>query len=238
VKTEKLQLCLLISGGGTTMKSIIEACQSGRLNRIEPALVVASKPRIGGLAKAISLGVNTTVIRQKPAATFGQRLLDCFEENHIDIIGQYGWMPLTPGSVIAKYPNRMINQHPGPLDPGYLDFGGDGMYGRRVHAARIGFVRLTDRCHWTEATAQRVDPQFDRGPVLHRQAININPDDDPESLAANLLPIEHEVQIQTLAMFQDDKVEEQMRTSRLVGPEEQQHLIVAKEWAIRLYPSG
>lgn len=57
----------------------------------------------------------------------------------------------------------MINQHGGPLDPGRPDFGGRGMYGRRIHCARLYFVRATQRGFFTEATAQRVALQYDRG---------------------------------------------------------------------------
>src|SRR5437588_342377 len=82
---------------------------------------------------------------------------------------------------------RIINQHPGPLDPGRPDFGGKGMFGRRVHAARLLFVNQTGHDFWTEATSQRVAENFNEGPVLNRKQLNILPDDTVETLAARLL---------------------------------------------------
>lgn len=113
----------------------------------------------------------------------------------------------------------MVNQHPGPLDPGHPDFGGPGMYGRRVHAARLYYVRETEEDrerHWTEATAQRVAPQYDEGAVVRRTVVPIQLDDDPISLQQRVLPVEHRVQIETLEMFAENRVTMCVRPERLI----------------------
>lgn len=239
-----MRIALLISGGGTTAASIIQACASGKLSEVTPACVIASSSDIDGIARIEALnflGLKIVVIDPKAFAdseTFGEEILKVCQENAVDFIGQYGWLCLTPTNVIAQYEGKMTNQHPGPLDPGRPDFGGKGMFGKRVVAARLLFAQKTAENRWTEATAQRVGTEFDKGAVLHKKQVEILPEDTVESLAARLLPVEHEVQIETLKMFANGTVKEIVRSEPLVKPEEYAILNECKQQAIKLYPQG
>lgn len=244
---EKLRLALLISGGGTTMQEIIRACHNGRLPRVEPACVIASTPHAGGIPKAQALGLtarNIVVIdpaAQSSVSQFGDALIRVCRRERVDIVGQYGWMPKTPASVIEAYQGMMINQHPGPLEPGRPDFGGQGMFGRRVHCARLYFLRQGQRLPadmWTEATAQRVSTELDKGAVLRTRKVLIRDEDDPYSLQERVLPEEHRVQIDTLRDFTDSKVEEMVRDLHLIGHMEHEFLVTAKRIAALLFPKG
>src|SRR3989338_4157665 len=134
-----LRLAMLISGGGTTAAAIIKACRDGLLSGIEPVLVIASKQNINGIEIVKNLGIpekDILVIAPKQFPTsekFGETIIKACRQKNVDIVGQYGWLCKTPVNVIEAFRDRMINQHPGPLDPGRPDFGGPGMYGRRVH---------------------------------------------------------------------------------------------------------
>jgi phosphoribosylglycinamide formyltransferase-1 len=167
---------------------------------------------------------------------FGQAIVNECQKRAVDFIGQYGWLCLTPKNVIKAFQGKMVNQHPGPLDPGHPDFGGKGMYGRRVHAARLMFVRKVNRDFWTEATAQRVAVNFDQGAVLKRKRVPILENDDVDALQARVLPLEHEVQIETLQDFSNGTVKELNRDKPLVLPGEESILEECKREAIRLYP--
>ncbi len=238
------RLAILASGGGTTAEAIMKACQSGRLSGINPACLVASRPDAGAIKKMQQLGMpreNIFVIEPKKFSNeeeFGNAILRVLKEQNVDLVGQYGWMIKTPGNVIAAYQNFMINQHPGPLDPGRPDFGGKGMFGVRVHAARLLFVRSVGRDFWTEATAQRVAEQFDEGAVLACTRLAILPADDPRSLAARLLPLEHETQIATLEDFMNGRVREFVREMPLVRKGEEAILEESKKAAMLLFPQG
>ncbi|MDO8617291.1 MAG: formyltransferase family protein [Candidatus Uhrbacteria bacterium] len=244
-----IRLALFISGGGTTMEQIILACQSGSLKgKIEPALVIASRANAGGIKKALNVGIardRILIIDPKRCASpegFGISLWAVCRLEEIDFIGQYGWMPLTPQNVIDTYASRMINQHPGPLDPGHPDFGGKGMYGRRVHAARLLFVRQTGRDFWTEATAQRVDAKFDRGAVIKTERVPIEPDDDVAALQQRVMAAEHRVQIAVLEDAADGRSPpaggEMVREERLVRFGEEGILAECKQTAVWLFPRG
>ncbi len=239
-----MRIALLISGSGTTAEAIIKACTSGRLSGVEPALVIASRADSGGIVRAKEAGIkeeDIVVIDPKTFAgseEFGQAIIVECKKRNVDFVGQYGWMIKTPENVIREYEGMMTNQHPGPLDPGRADFGGVGMYGMRVHQARLCFVKKTDREYWSEATAQRVAVHFDEGAVVHSKRVEILPDDTAETLAARMLPIEHEVQIETLQMFANKAVKEIIRDTPFVFPGEEGILKVCKKEAVQLYPNG
>ncbi len=240
----KLRLALLISGGGTTMREIIRSTRDDRLPGIEPALVIASRPDASGLDKAAALRIperDLIVLERKTFMSldaFGASILAECRRRSIDLIGQYGWLPLTPRNVIEAYAGRIISQHPGPLDPGRPDFGGKGMYGRRVHCARLLFVRQTTRDYTTTVVAHHVTAEFDRGTVIHSATIPILDDDDPITLQQRALPFEHQVQIETLQFFANRGVPSSQRAEPLVRDAEVGCLEESKRIAGLLFPKG
>lgn len=252
----KLRIAMLVSGGGTTMAAILNSIRTGFLSQVEPALVIASRNKIGAIEKARIGGVSEKdiVIFRRAAYdsphAFGDAMLNECARRGVDFIGQYGWLVKTPTNVIEAYPNMIVNQHPGPLDPGRPDFGGIGMYGRRVHCARLFFVWATARpeyrypkyAYWnhffTEAVCHRVLPEYDKGALIKRTTIPINPGDTVDSLQARVLPCEHMIQVETLRDFSHGKAEERPRTEPLIRPEDYNILEWAKEIAIKVYPKG
>ena len=242
---DKLRIAMLISGGGTTMQAIIRACKNGALkDKVEPVLVIASRAEAGGLQKACDEGIpnhNVLLIARTDypdPLDFGEAILMACQKRRVDFIGQYGWMVKTPANVIEAYQNMMVNQHPGPLDPGKPDFGGKGMFGHRVHCARLYFVRKVKRDFTTEAVAQRIALEYDQGAVLRKRVIPIQKDDDPISLQERVLPEEHLVQIETLEDFADGNVIEITRRTPLVFSGEEKVLAEAKKIAKMLFPKG
>lgn len=244
-----MKVTLLISGGGTTAEAIINAAKSGRLASgklagVEIACVIASTPEAGGIERAKKAGVpekDVLVLSPKAFATreeFGGAIIKECRARGADFVGQYGWLVKTPENVIEAFAGRIVNQHPGPLDPGRSDFGGKGMFGRRVHAARLFFVRAVNRDFWTEATTHRVIAEYDKGAVLHAKRVPIIPDDTSETLAARTLPVEYEVQIETLAMLARGEVREIVRETPLVLLGEEKILEEAKRKAIEFFPNG
>jgi len=239
-----MRIALFISGGGTTMEAIIKACKSNILQNIIPVLVVASKSNILGIKKALNCGIqeeDIVVLNRRSFITeenFGQAILSECKKRNVDFIGQYGWLIKTPQNVCKAYEGKIINQHPGPLDNLRPDFGGRGMYGLRVHQARIEFVRKTNHDFWTEATAHYVISNFDEGKIIKREQVPIFINDTAEILRARMLPIEHKVQIEVLKDFSEGKVEEFYRDKPLVRVEEENILKECKELAIRMYPNG
>lgn len=239
-----LRIALLISGGGTTTEAILKACALGKLKNVVPVCVIASKPGIPGMERAQNAGVDPqNIIVLKPAdfssrEAFGEAIITECKKRSVDFIGQYGWHPKTPTNVVEAYKGMIVNQHPGPLDYPRPDFGGKGMYGRRVHCARMLFVREVNRDFWSEATAHRVTEGLDQGSVLARRAVAIETADDVETFRSRMLPVEHAVQIETIRDFVGGTVKEVTRDEPLVRPGEEPILEAAKRAAGFLYPQG
>ena len=212
-----LATAILISGSGSTAEAIITAVQSGKLVGIKPVVVVASSSDAGGIAKAKKLGIKTEVVSKSDykGDAFGKRLLQVMDEFEVDLISQNGWLPLTPAILVAKYRGRIINQHPGPLDPGgKVDFGGKGMYGERVSCARLMYARVTGE-NWTESTVHQVSEEYDKGNLIQISRMEFGKTAKLTSLAdlakkpqallaavnreqVRLLPIEHKNVIKAL----------------------------------------
>lgn len=233
----------MISGGGTTAKAIISACFANEL-AIDPVLVIASKKKIEGIIRIQETGFDKRNVviadprQYKNEDEFAEKLITECKNRKVDLVGQYGWLPLTPKKFIQAYQGKIINQHPGPLDPPRPDFGGKGMWGRRVHCAVLYFRRATNHDFWTEATTHLVTDQFDKGEVVRRRQIEIKPDDTVADLQKKVLPIEHKVQIEALADFVDKKVRIYHRKKNLIKENELEILKISKEIAAALYPHG
>lgn len=258
-----MNLAILISGGGSTAEAVIKSSQGGELkNLITPSVVISSDPQAGGVEKAKALGVPVEIIDRNNFSSqteFGLNILKICQQYNVEIISQNGWLTLTPKNVIEQFNQKIFNQHPGPLDPGRDDFGGKGMFGARVTAARIIYCLLTQDLHpWTEATTHMVTEEFDKGAIIRKETLELpiiqekitfeelqhNTSlinciiDMTKQVQKELLPIEHKNVIATLKDFATNNVALFTRTERLVGEMHLPTLHNSKELAIQLFPNG
>jgi phosphoribosylglycinamide formyltransferase-1 len=213
---------------------------------MDVACVVASNSTAGGLDKARLLSIpNQDILIINPndyrgednkvdQNNFGQKIVDELKQRNVTVVTQNGWLPLTPEIVIQEFEGRIFNQHPGPVP----EFGGKGMYGRRVHAARLLFARMVKRDYWTLATGQRVHKDFDLGKVVKSAQVEILPTDTVDDLQQRVLPVEHQVQIEMLKDFVNNRLTEVSIRESLILPGEEDQLALAKKMAIMLYPHG
>ena len=101
-------------------------------------------------------------------------------------------MKLLPIEIIKRYRSRIINIHPALLPK----YGGQGMYGINVHKA---VIEAGDTI--SGATVHFVDEIYDHGAILIQRTVPVLPGDDPESLAARVLEVEHRILPQAVGMF-------------------------------------
>jgi len=176
-----IRLAVLISGGGTTLKNLIEKIAESQLDA-EIAIVVSSNPDAGGLnhAKAANIPskvfakAKTTAAEEYRDAVFGA----CREAN-VDLVVMGGFLKhiLIPDD----FENRVINIHPSLIP----DFCGKGFYGQRVHKAVLEAGATKSGC-----TVHFVDDEYDHGPVILQREVDVLPDDTPQSLAARVFEAE------------------------------------------------
>lgn len=156
-----------------------------------PVLVLSNDPEAGGLEKARAMGVPTAAVDHKPFGkdreAFEAALNAALEKAAPDIICLAGFMRiLTPG-FIAKWQGRMLNIHPSLL-PKYK--------GLNTHARAIEAGDAEAGCSVHEVTAE-----LDGGPILGQARVPIEPGDTPETLAARILPMEHQLYPAVLRRF-------------------------------------
>lgn len=192
-----MRLALFASGGGSNAGAILDAVDAGRL-RAEPVLLVSDRPGAGALARAEARGIPTEVIAPLSDAThFAQALLDALARQEADAIALAGYLKKIPDPVVWAFKDRILNVHPSLLPA----FGGAGWYGARVHRGV-----LDAGCRVSGATVHLVDDEYDTGPIVLQEAVRVEPDDTPETLAARVLAVEHRLFPRALALLADGRL--------------------------------
>ena len=172
-----VRVAVLASGGGTNLQALLDACGPDSPARI--TRVVSNNARAGALERARQAGVSAIVLHDPDDA---RELLAALADAEIVVLA--GYLRLVPAPVVARFARRMINIHPALLPA----FGGPGMYGRRVHEAV-----LASGASESGATVHFVDEHYDRGPVIAQRTVPVRTGDTPETLAARILAVEHEL---------------------------------------------
>ena len=194
-------IAVLVSGGGTNLQAILESERRGENPNGQVALVVASKPGVYALTRAEQFGVPTAVVARRDYAdseAFDAALLDVLAGHNIDLVVLAGFLSVLGPSVIAAYPNRILNVHPSLIP----SFCGPGFYGLRVHEAALARgVKVTG------ATVHFVNEECDGGPILLQKAVDIQPGDTPETLQKRVM-VEAEWKLlpKAIAMVCNDEV--------------------------------
>jgi len=181
------RIVVLISGSGSTMQNLIDRTRSGQL-RAEIAGVVASKPGILGVDRARNAGVPVNVVEKQPLETFGERTFRAIEEYRPDLVVLAGWVHLL--KIPPGFPAKILNIHPSLLPA----FGGQGMYGQRVHEAVLASGAKFSGC-----TVHVVDGTYDTGPILLQRSVLVEAGDTPETLAAKVQAAERQAYPEAIA---------------------------------------
>lgn len=193
-----MKIAVLISGGGRTLKNLLELIEVEQLP-VEIALVIASSAAAGGLTHAEAAGVPTSVVNRHDYATdelFGAAVFSRCRTAAVDLVVMAGWLKLTP--IPDDFSGKVINIHPSLLPA----FGGQGMYGDRVHAAVI-----ERGCKVSGATIHFVDNEYDHGPIIWQQPTPVFDDDTPATLAKRVFELEKEAYPHVLRLFAAGRVQ-------------------------------
>ncbi len=205
-----MRLALFASGSGTNAGAVLDAIERKQLPA-EAALLITDRPNVGALDRAHARGVPTAVIA--PAdfpddAGFAHALQDALVRHEVDTVALAGYLRRIPAAVVWGFQNRILNVHPSLLPA----FGGAGMYGRRVHEAVIAYgSRITG------ATVHFVDAGLDTGPVILQEAVEVRPDDTPETLAAAVLAVEHDLLPRALRLLAAGRIHVEDRRVTIDG---------------------
>jgi phosphoribosylglycinamide formyltransferase-1 len=182
--SDRLQMVVLISGGGTTLRNLIEHANAGQL-KAEIAAVVSSSAGAKGLKHARLVGMASYVVESRSCGgleQFSKAVFDHCRAAKADLVVMGGWLKLL--KIPEDFAGRVINIHPALIP----SFCGTGMYGPRVHEAVLAGGAKVSGC-----TIHFVDDHYDNGPIIAQQAVPVLGGDTPASLAARVFAAECEL---------------------------------------------
>jgi phosphoribosylglycinamide formyltransferase-1 len=186
-----MRIALLASHQGSTLQAVIDAYQAGRLRAV-PAVVISNNSSSEALRRALRAGIPQVHLSHanRPApGQLAEAMLECFEHHQVEWVVLVGYMKRLEPEVIARYRGRIINTHPALLPK----FGGQGMFGMRVHEAVI--ASGDPQCG---ASVHLVDEQYDTGAVIRQASVPVFLKDTPEALCERVQVREKSLLVEVL----------------------------------------
>ena len=186
-----IRLGFLVSGRGSNMLAIMNACAAGRL-AAEPVVMISNNADAAALDIAKNRGIPAYHLSQTTHPDPGQldkAITGVMKKYLVDLVVLAGYMKLVGSKLLEEYRNRVINIHPSLLPL----HGGKGMYGINVHKAVIAAGEKQ-----TGVTVHLVNSKYDDGLILAQRKIDVATTDTAESLATRVLGVEHELYVEVL----------------------------------------
>jgi phosphoribosylglycinamide formyltransferase-1 len=201
---------VIVSGQsrGTNFQAILDAIDAGQLNA-KVALLVATNEMHGAIARARDANVRTLILPPGDLSKeeWDHRVADALYEEGASVVALAGYLRYVTTVLLEAYPARILNVHPSLLP----SFGGQGMYGNRVHRAV-----LESGCKVSGCTVHLVDERYDTGPILAQAAVPVLDDDTPDSLAMRVQVEEHRLYPRCIEEVLHDKVRIEGRRVRKI----------------------
>ncbi len=208
---DRLRIGVLASGGGTNLQTIMDNCAAGRLDA--EVAVVISDVECGALERARTAGIPAHWLNRRCKQRFPTReafdgaVLERLQEHEVGLVVLAGYLRMMTSELVDSYAGRMMNIHPALLP----SFGGPGMWGHNVHQAVLDYG-----CKVSGCTIHFVSRDTDEGPIILQRAVPVEEDDTAETLAARILPYEHELYSEAIQLFAEGRLKIEGRRVRIL----------------------
>ena len=189
-----LKLAVLISGRGSNLQALIDACKDDAFPA-EIGLVLSNKADAYGLERAKEAGIETAVLSHKDfddRESFDAGMSEIIEQSGAELVCLAGFMRLLSDGFVRKWRDKLINIHPSLL-PAYK--------GLHVHERMI-----EEGARFGGCTVHFVRPAMDEGPIIVQAAVPIFQDDDADALAERILEQEHIIYPQAVRLIAEGRV--------------------------------
>lgn len=175
----KVKIAVLVSGGGTNLQAMIDACKSGIIKSGEIVLVVSNNENAYALTRAKNEGIPAVAVtRAKYGENCEKEILRAVKSAGAELIVLAGFLAILSGNFTGKFKDRIINVHPALIP----SFCGKGYYGLKVHKAAIDYgVKVTG------ATVHFVNEIPDGGKIIMQKAVKVLPKDTAEILQQRVM---------------------------------------------------
>ncbi|MFA5113656.1 MAG: phosphoribosylglycinamide formyltransferase [Candidatus Margulisiibacteriota bacterium] len=189
-----LKLGVLISGRGSNLQAIIDACEAGKIPA-KVAVVISNNPDAGGLERAKKHNIPAVVIDNRDFQdknTYELEIVKTLKEREVGLVCLAGYMRIVGEVLLEHFPERIINIHPSllPSFPG-------------LHAQRQA---LDHGVTVTGCTVHFVDSGCDTGPIIVQSAVPVKENDTEETLSARILEQEHHIYPLAIEFVAKDKL--------------------------------
>jgi phosphoribosylglycinamide formyltransferase-1 len=199
------RLGVLISGRGSNMLSIADACGAGRIPaRI--ALVISDDPGAPGLAAAAARGIATLALPYADSRSrkdHDMKMASALKEQGVELVCLAGYMRLLSPAFVREFPGRIMNIHPALL-PSF-----PGLHAQQqavAHGVRVSGV-----------TVHYVDEGLDSGPIIVQATVPVYQDDTEETLSARILKEEHRIYPEAISLHLANRLRIEGRKVRITG---------------------
>ena len=195
-----LKLGVLVSGGGTNLQALIDACETENFPA-KVVSVVSSRSKAFAVERAKNHGIACEIILKKkfeePGA-YEAAIIRNFEAHGVELVILAGFLTVLDASLFERYANRILNIHPSLIP----SFCGKGFYGLKVHEAVLeAGVKVTG------ATVQFAIEETDAGPIILQKAVCVKDDDTPEVLQKRVMEEAEQVILpEAVRLFAEGKI--------------------------------
>jgi len=190
----RLRIAVLISGRGSNLQSLIDACADADFPA-EIVLVISNVPGAGGLARAEAAGIPHVTIDHRDfdgREAFEDAVHEALRDGGAELVCLAGFMRLVTDGFVDRWWDRLINIHPSLL-PAFR--------GLHVHERVVEYGARFSGC-----TVHFVRPAMDDGPIIVQAAVKVHPDDTPDDLAERVLAEEHRIYPLAVRLIAESRV--------------------------------
>jgi phosphoribosylglycinamide formyltransferase-1 len=173
------KIALFASGSGTNVENIAQYFKQHPT--VEVSLILSNKKDAYVLERAKNLNI-PSVVFNKHQFNETSEIVDRLKAEKIDLVVLAGFLWLIPDSLIAAFPNRIINIHPALLPK----YGGKGMYGSKVHEAVVA-----NREKESGITIHFVNREYDKGSIIFQSRVSVLPNDSADDVAHKVHQLEY-----------------------------------------------
>lgn len=175
------KIAVLVSGNGSNLQALIDACNSKKIKNWEIDLVASSNENAFALKRAQKENIKTIIVNRKnfeTAQAFDEKMFSCLKEHSPDLIVLAGFMHILSKKIVQHFQNKIINIHPS-LIPAFC---GKGCFGLKVHEKALARgVKLTG------ATVHFVNELADGGPIIAQKCVEVLQNDTAQTLQRRVM---------------------------------------------------
>jgi phosphoribosylglycinamide formyltransferase-1 len=190
-----LNIGVLVSGSGTNLQSILDACAGGELDA-RVVCVISNKADAYALERARSAGIPALHLDHRAHAgreAYDEALVATLREYEVELVAMAGFMRIITPVLLEAFPMAVMNIHPAllPAFPGLHAQRQALEYGAKVAGCTVHFV----------------DPGTDTGPIIIQAAVPLLEGDTEETLSARIQKEEHRIYPEAIRLFAEGRLQ-------------------------------